>query len=100
MVSDDSQKKAIEASNWMASVEEWMIDKGVAEPNSWFGYVPATNDVYPGFGAKKVQVNIAGSVEFWWVCCSDILNEIESFINNEKGAFVRGAQVFGGHNAV
>lgn len=100
VVSDDSQEKAIEASNWMVSVEEWMIDMGVAEPNSWFGYVPATNDVYPGFGAKKVQVNIAGSVESWWVCCSDILNEIESFINNEKGAFVRGAQVFGGHNAV
>lgn len=100
VVSDGSKEHALEATNWMASIEDWLIDYTEAESQSWFAYAPNQSGRDALDGVRTVRVNNDGKVESWFVLGSGSTDAIQNFVDAYDGAFVRGPKVFGGQNAV
>ncbi|MFH0411411.1 glycosyltransferase [Corynebacterium sp. L4756] len=100
VVSDGSKELALEATNWMASIEDWLIDHTEAGSQSWFAYAPNQSGSDALDGTHSVRVNNDGKVESWFVLGSDSTDAIQNFVNAYAGAFVRGTKVFGGQHAV
>lgn len=100
VVSDGSKEHALEATNWMASIEDWLIDHTEAESQSWFAYAPNQSGRDALGGVRTVRVNNDGKVESWFVLGSGSTDAIQNFVDAYDGAFVRGPKVFGGQDAV
>ena len=100
VVSDGSRERALEATNWMASIEDWLVEHDGVSSHGWFAYAPYQPGLENADRAHTVRVYNDGRVESWFVLGADNADPIHDFVNSFEGAFVRGTKLFGGRNAV
>lgn len=100
VVSEESRKEALEAFNWMVSIEDWFIENELGNSSTWFAYAPVDQAATPPDGAHLIEVESGDKAEFWFVFASDNTSQIEEFRSRFAGVFVRGFQPYGGNNAV
>lgn len=100
VVSEDSRKEALDALNWMVSVEDWFIENGLGHTSTWFAYAPFDKDPAPSDDVHLIEVYSGDKAETWVVLGADDLIEIEEFRRRFTGAFVRGAKPYGGSSAL
>lgn len=100
VVSDGSRERALEATNWMASIEAWLVNNTDAGSHGWFAYAPYETGEVKLDGVYSVRVNNVGKVESWFVKSSNQAEPILEFVDRFDGVFVRGTKVFGGQNAI
>lgn len=100
IVSDGSTSHALKETNWMISIEDWLETTLSDQPFKWFAYAPYKPGSNLLAGVHEARTNIDGVTEAWFVMGSNDDDEVRDFTKNYDGVIVRGAQLFGGENAL